>query len=220
MSKKPKKLSKKNFERLRACYRVVRPQAEVSPTNITLTVDEPFKGDKTAKLTLVDFSDYQCPFCARFFRETLPQIEKDYILTGKVKYVFRDFPLEIIHREAFKAHEAAHCAGDQGKCWEMHDRLFQNQTNLGPEELPKHAEAIGLSSSVFQKCLGSEKHASRIRKEIEHGRKAGVQGTPTFFLGSQDSDARTVKVLRMIQGAQSYAQFKEAIDGALNEIKK
>jgi len=102
----------------------------------------------------------------------------------------------------------------------MHDRLFQNQNQLGVAELPKHAQAIGLKTAKLEECLRSGKQAAEIRKDMEDGQKAGVQGTPTFFLGVQDSDGQGVKVLRMIVGAQPYAQFKEAIEGALSQMRK
>ncbi|TAJ83569.1 DsbA family protein [bacterium] len=191
------------------------------PQDLTVSLgNKPVKGDKNAKLTLVEFSDYQCPFCSRSFRETLPQIEKEYVLTGKLKYILRDFPIESIHKDAFKAAEAANCAGEQGKYWEMHDRLFQNQNQLGVEELPKHAQAIGLNGSTFQQCLDSGKQATEVRKDMEDGQKAGVQGTPTFLLGIQDSDSQAIKVLRVIVGAQPYAQFKEAVESVLSQVKK
>lgn len=199
--------------------RAVSPN--LPPQNLTVSVsNNPLKGDKNAKLTLIEFSDYQCPFCARHFRETLPQIEKDYINTGKLKYVLREFPIESIHRDAFKAAQAANCAGEQGKYWEMHDRLFQNQNQLGAADLPKHAQAIGLKTAEFEECLRSGKRAEKIRKDREDGQRAGVQGTPTFFLGVQDSDGQKIKVIRMIVGAQPYAQFKVAIEGVLGEINK
>ena len=191
------------------------------PPNLTVNVgNRPVKGKQSTKLTLVEFSDYQCPFCARHFREALPQIERDYVKTGKLKYVFRDFPIESIHREAFKAHEAANCAGEQGKYWEMHDRLFQNQSQLGAADLPKYAQAIGMDMALFQQCLTSGKRAGEIRNDLEEGQKAGVNGTPTFFLGLQEADGKTIKVLRTILGAQPYPQFKEAIEGALNHMRK
>ena len=102
----------------------------------------------------------------------------------------------------------------------MHDRLFQNQNQLGAAELPKHAEVIGLNLPAFQQCLNSGKHAGEIRKDLEEGQQAGVNGTPTFFLGLQEADGKTIKVLRTILGAQPYAQFKQAIEGALNQMKK
>src|SRR3990167_1145976 len=101
--------------------RVATPPPE--PQNVVLSVkDNPFKGEKNAKITLIEFSDYQCPFCSRHSRDTLPQLEREYIASGKLKYVFRNFPIESIHPLAFKAHETANCAGEQGKYWEMQDR--------------------------------------------------------------------------------------------------
>lgn len=193
----------------------------IPPPNLTVSLGGgPLKGDKNAKLTLIEFSDYQCPFCARHFRETLPQMEREYINTGKLKYVLRDFPLEAIHKDALKAAEAANCAGEQGKYWEMHDRLFQNQNELEVKHFPKHVNALGLDLSAFRKCLNGGKHAAKIRRDIEEGQKAGVKGTPTFFLGVQDSDSQTIKVLTVIHGAQPYAQFKEAFEAALSQLKK
>jgi len=149
----------------------------------------------------------------------LPQIEQEYIKTGKVKYVVRDFPLESIHKDAFKAAEAAHCAGDQGAYWEMHTRLFANQRALGPKDLPQHAQAQGLDVPMFQRCLESGKYAARIRKDLEDGQRAGVTGTPGFFLGVTGSNDPKVKILRVLKGAQPYASFKEAIDTLLSSQK-
>lgn len=186
------------------------------PQNVVLSVkDDVFKGDKNAKLTLIEFSDYQCPFCARHFRETIPQLEREYIATGKVKYVFRNFPIESIHPQAFKAHEAANCAGEQGKYWEMHDRLFANQKTLGLKDLPTHAQSLELDLARFQQCLESGRHAAKIRSDLADGQKAGVQGTPTFFLAVTDPNDTNLKALRVIRGAQPYAAFKQAIDSLL-----
>ena len=102
----------------------------------------------------------------------------------------------------------------------MHDRLFQNQNQLGATELPKHAEAIGLKATEFERCLKSGRQGAEIRKDMEGGQKAGVQATPTFFLGLQEAGGKTIKNLRVIVGAQPYGQFKEAIEGALGEVKK
>lgn len=176
----------------------------------------PFKGDKGAKLTLIDFSDYQCPFCARHVRETLPQIESEYIETGKLKYAVLDFPMEAIHPDAFKAAEAARCAGEQGKFWKMHARLFANQQGLTPDKLLQHAQAIGLDVPKFQQCIDSGKCGAKIRKDLTEGQKAGVTGTPGFFLGMTNSNDSKVKILRVFKGAQPYARFKEAIDSLLS----
>lgn len=191
-------------------------QAPSIPQDVVLSVDnDPFKGDKNAKLTLIEFSDYQCPFCARHSRDTLPQLEREYIATGKVKYVFRNFPIESIHPQAFKAHEAANCAGEQGKYWEMHDRLFANQKMLGLKDLPTHAQSLELDLPRFQQCLESGRHAAKIRSDLADGQKAGVQGTPTFFLAVTEPNDTNLKALRVIRGAQPYAGFKQAIDSLL-----
>ena len=108
----------------------------------------PSRGKADARVTIVEFTDYQCPFCSRYVRETYPQLDKEYVQTGKVKYVLRDLPLEAIHPLAMKAAEAAHCAGEQGKYWEMHDRLFANQTELARTDLAKHAQALGLDAAA------------------------------------------------------------------------
>jgi protein-disulfide isomerase len=193
--------------------RVAAP-APGQPTNVVLTLeDDSAKGDKNARLVLIEFTDYQCPFCARHARDTLPQIDAEYVKTGKLRYVTREFPLESIHPQAFKAAEAALCAGDQGRYWEMHGRLFANQRALAPGQLASHAHAVGLDETKFTQCLEGGAKAAKIRKDLADGAKAGVTGTPAFFLGV--ADGATVKVLRVIRGAQAFASFKEAIDGAL-----
>ena len=189
------------------------------PQNVVLNIDKaPFKGDKNAKLTLIEFSDYQCPFCGRHVTQTLPQLDTDYIKTGKVKYVFFDFPLDF-HKNAFKAAEAADCAGEQGKFWQMHDKLFENQKALEVSDLTSYAKTIGLNMSKFQKCLDSGKYANQIKKEIELGQKSGVTGTPSFFLGVTNPKDPNVKSVKVIKGAQPYNNFKEAIDTTLSSQK-
>jgi len=147
----------------------------------------------------------------------MPQIEKDYIDTGKMKYVFMDFPLPM-HGQAMKASEAALCAGDQDKFWEMHDRLFANQNALGPEALSKHAEALGLDTIQFKECLDSGKHAAQIKAAMVEGQKAGITGTPGFLLGFIEADGK-VKATKIIPGAVPYANFKATIDEMLSSRK-
>jgi protein-disulfide isomerase len=198
-----------------------RPTA-AAPTeqalNAIISVDGlPFKGDKNAKLTLVEFSEFQCPFCGRHVRETYPQLDKDYVQTGKVKYFFRDLPLETIHKNAFKASEAARCAGEQNKFWEMHDRLFSNQNSLEPAMLTAHAQAVGVDTKKFQECLDSGKYAAEIRKGMAEANKYGITGTPTSVIGLTQPNDKTIKVVKVIRGAQSIAAFKEALDSLYNE---
>lgn len=175
----------------------------------------PFLGEKSAKLTLVEFFDYQCPFCARHYARTLPPLVAEYVKTGKLKYVVRDFPLESMHPLAFRAAEAAHCAGEQGKYWEMHQRLMDSQARLEPKNLSLHAQALGLDAQAFGVCLDSGKQAARIRRDIEEGEKVGVEGTPAFLLGFTDSSGSRIAVVRKLGGALPYSSFKEAIDGLL-----
>jgi len=133
--------------------------------------------------------------------------------------VVRDFPLPM-HRQAFKAAEAARCAADQGKFWEMHAQLFHNQGALEVEALTRYAEALGLDLPKFQQCLQEGRHAEAIRRDLEEGRRAGVRGTPTFFLGFLESEGTRVKVQKVIVGAQPYTAFKEAIESLLAAPKQ
>jgi protein-disulfide isomerase len=184
--------------------------------NAVMNIDgEPFKGNKNATLTLVEFSEFQCPFCGRHVRDTVTQIDKEYVETGKVKYVFRDLPLESIHKNAFKAAEAGHCANEQGKFWEMHDRLFENQKSLEPAMLTAHAQAIGADTKKFQACLDAGKYAADIRKDISEANKLGITGTPTTVIGLTQPNDPKIKVLRVIRGAQGFNAFKAALDELL-----
>jgi len=194
-----------------------QPGAPPAPRELVLSLgNAPFKGNANATITLVEFSDYECGFCARHVRETIPLIERDYVASGKVKYVFRNFPVESSHKQAFKAHEAASCAAEQGRFWPMHDRLFGNQGMLTPAHLPAHASALGLDAQRFQRCLAGGSSAVQIRKDMAEGRQAGVTGTPAFFIGVTTPNSPTVKVARTIIGAKPYSAFKEAIDSLLN----
>jgi protein-disulfide isomerase len=188
--------------------------ADALPAAPISIAGDPVKGDKGARIALIEFSDYQCPFCGRYAKEVMPQLLDDYVKTGKVKYVFQDMPLEF-HKNAFKAAEAAHCAGDQGKFWEMHDRLFQNQAELAVELLPAHAKALGLDEAKFQQCLDSGKFAAEIKQDIAQAATAGISGTPSFLLGVVQPGEGRVKVTRKLVGAKPYAEFKAAVDSLL-----
>jgi len=190
-----------------------RPAADTLPTTPMDISKEPFKGASNAKVAVIEFSDFQCPFCARYDKDTYPQIVKDYIDTGKIKYVWRDYPLEF-HQNAEKAAEAAHCAGEQGKFWEMHDRLFANQQNIAATDLPKHAEALGLNKGLFEQCLDSGRYATDIKKDIADAGTVGISGTPSFLIGIVQPNG-SVKLTKKLVGAKSYAEFKSAIDSVL-----
>lgn len=185
------------------------------PQNVVLDLsNSPTQGAATAKLTLVEFSDFQCPFCGRHVRDTAGQIEKEYITTGKLRHVFLNLPLDM-HRFAFKAAEAANCAGEQGRYWEMHNRLFENQTKLDP--LTPHAEAVGLDVAKFEECLNSGRQAAAIRRDIAAAQQAGVTGTPTFFLAYTDPKSSKIKTVRRLTGALPFATLKAEIDKLIAE---
>ena len=210
----------KAVKELKDLARVAQPAAPRTPESILLAIDDdPLKGDRKTSLVLVEFSDFQCPYCARFVRETLPEIERDYIKTGKLKYVFRDFPIASTHKDAFKAAQAAGCALDQGKYWEMHDRLFENQAAFTVYNLTQNAVAIGLNKDAFQQCLNKNEYETEVQSDFADGLKAGVNQTPTFFLGLTEPNSPKVKVLTVITGAKPYAVFKAAIDSALQQGK-
>jgi len=188
------------------------------PDLSTLTMDlkgEPVRGDKNAKIVIVEFSDYQCPFCGRFARETAPLIDKEYVQTGKIKYIFRDLPLTSIHPNAFKAAEAAACAGEQDKFWEMHDRLYGNPDKIALTDLPSHAESLGLDKNQFEQCLSTDKYAEKIRKDIAEASRVGVTGTPAFFVAVVDSKTSNLKFVQIMKGNQPFTSFKSYLDGLI-----
>ena len=129
----------------------------------------------------------------------------------------RDLPLESIHPNAFKAAEASHCAADQGKYWEMHDRLFANQQQLDRAQLTAHAKALGLNAAAFDQCVDGGKYAARLRKDIEEAQRVGVTATPTFLVGVLDGGH--LKNVHVIRGAQPYASMKPVIDEVLAAAK-
>ena len=198
--------------------RLAQPQTSQPPARLVARVavgDNPTLGRKDAPLTMIEFSDYQCPFCRQFVETTLPTLKKDYIEAGKLRYAFRDFPLDQIHPQARKAAEAARCAGDQGKYWEMHDLLFRNQQALQPEQLKIYAGRLNLDPKTFGACLEGGKHRPLVQQNVDAGVSAGVRGTPSFFLGKTRADDTIEGVL--ISGARPLNDFRQEIERALTE---
>ena len=180
----------------------------------------PYKGKVDATVTLVEFSDYQCPFCARNYRDVMPTLVKEYVDTGKLKFVMRENPIPALHRNAMNASLAALCAGDQGKYWEMHNLLFDNQRELGVDNLKAFAGTIGLDTATFNECLDSEKYKEQINADIQSGKKLGISGTPGFVLGLTDPDDPDKALMSVfIKGAQSLDNFKAAIDELLESAE-
>ena len=195
-------------------------QPAVAPTGpVTMSVgDGPALGQADAPITIVEFSDYQCPFCKKHFTNTLGALKTSYIDTGKVRYMFRDFPLDSIHPYARKAAEAAHCAGDQGKFWDMHDTMFQNQGALQTDSLRHFARTMQLDLDAFNTCLDGGKYAKRVDADVAAGSAAGVTGTPGFFIGKTKPDGTMVATF--VKGAQPPAAFSQVIDRLFDEKEK
>ena len=190
------------------------PPEPVGP--VTMSVgDGPALGNADAPITIVEFSDYQCPFCKRHSTNTLAALKASYIDTGKVRYVFRGFPLDSIHPYARKAAEAAHCAGDQGKFWDMHDVMFTNQGELMQDNLKGFARDMKLDVDVFNACLDGGKYAKTVEADVAAGSAAGVTGTPKFFIGKAKPDGTMAATA--INGAQPAAVFSQVIDRLFEE---
>lgn len=169
---------------------------------VQVAADGPAKGPKTAKVTIVEFSDFQCPYCSRG-KKVMEEVVAKY--GDKVRLVFRDFPLDF-HDKAQKAAEAGQCANDQGKFWAMHDWMFDNQQSLDIPALKGAAKTMGMDSTAFDSCLDSGKHAALIKKNTKDGQEAGVRGTPAFFVNGV-----------FLSGALPFEKFKTEIDRALAE---
>ena len=166
--------------------------------------DDPVLGNENAPVTMVEFSDFQCPFCGTFRRETFNKIKEEYIDTNKIKLIYRDFPLREIHPFAQKAAEAAECADEQGKFWEYHDILFENQQKLDDEDLKKYAADLKLDTSEFNDCLESGKMTEEVNKDYNEGSSYGIDGTPAFFINGIS-----------LSGALPFESFKTIIDKEL-----
>ena len=187
-----------------------------SPVKISADND-PVIGKSDAPITIIEFSDFQCPFCARFHTQTLPLLLEEYIEQGKVKLVFRDFPIQSIHPNALPASVAAECANEQGKFREMHDMLFEKQNEWNKLEttdalslFSQYASNMQLEQNSFDSCLTSGKHIEEIKNDLNDGREYGISGTPGFFVGNDQVGYVELK------GAQPFDSFKKVIDAQLD----
>tara|TARA_Y100000310_G_scaffold345864_1_gene471812 strand:+ start:7374 stop:8120 length:747 start_codon:yes stop_codon:yes gene_type:complete len=188
----------------------VAPQEPTPPSAPTIDMealldDDEFEGNADAPITIVEFSDFECPFCGRFYTDTLGQLREKYVETGKVKIIFRDFPLSF-HPEATPAAEASECAADQGKFWEFHDLIFENQTTMSAASYKQWAADLGLDTEQFNSCVDDGTHAAEVRADFAAGQAAGVSGTPTFFINGQK-----------VVGAQPFSVFEQIIEAELAE---
>lgn len=175
--------------------------------------DDPQLGKADAKVTIIEFGDYQCPLCRAFWRDTLPRIKKEYVDTGRVRIVFRDFPIQDVHPEATVTAMAAECAEDQGKYWEFHDKVFREQDRRGRDvirysarDVRRWATEVGLEAAAFNECLDSERHKAEVQKDYKDGADVGMNGTPVFFING-----------RALVGAHSFATFQKIIEEELRK---
>jgi protein-disulfide isomerase len=174
---------------------------------------ETFRGDSGAHVAIIEYADFECPYCGEYERKVFPQILSDYIEPGKVKYFYRDLPLPM-HARALPAARAARCAGEQGKYWEMHDSLFARQNALSTPAVLDRAQTLGLDQAKFTECLSSEKYTEDIQKSVSEAQKMGIDGTPSFFLGVIEPGG-DVTIEKRFKGAPPFDVFKSELDALL-----
>jgi protein-disulfide isomerase len=175
------------------------------------------KGSPTARVALIEFSDFQCPFCGRYARESSPAIQKEFVDSGKVVYVFRHLPLQTIHPFAVKAAQAAECAGMQNQFWAMHDVLFQDQHALEPSQLRVYAERLRLDLPTCGDCVDAPPDI--LGPDLAEAQRIGITSTPTFLIGAIRPD-RTVEVVSRINGAQPLDVLRAALESAVEKLGK
>lgn len=196
-------------------------QPIMQPEPVIVSLDnDPIIGNSDASITVVEFSDFQCPFCARFQIETFPLILEQYVDTGKVKFTYRDFPIQQSHPNAIPAAVASECAHEQNKYWEYQNELFEKQQIWSNVEVAsaiinfkEFATRLNLNQEQFDSCLNSGKYIEEVMMDLNDGKSYGITGTPTFFIGNENTGF--VK----ITGAQPFESFKNTIDSQINAEK-
>jgi protein-disulfide isomerase len=189
------------------------PSIEGASVDIT---GAPVNGVATAPVTLIEISDYHCPFCRRHVRQTQPQIYAEYVNAGKVRHVFLHYPIDQLHPNAYRSHEAASCAADQRKFWDLHAKLWEGDKPVNTvEEITTIAQSAGLDMSAFRQCLDSGKHTQEVKDSVARIQKLGINGTPAFLIGRTPPAGQPVKVNKFVEGALPYPAFKEALESVL-----
>jgi protein-disulfide isomerase len=173
---------------------------------------EIFRGSSNARVAIIEYADFECPYCREYERTVFPQLLIDYIRNGKVKYVYRDLTLPM-HPFAIPAARAARCAGEQGKFWEMHDSIFAKQGSPSAPAFVERAKALGLDGGKFAECFSSDRYTEDISKSVSYAQTLGIEGTPTFFIGTVDGDI--VRIAKAIQGGPPFEVFKTNLDALL-----
>lgn len=207
----------KSLEEVRDFLRQVSGGRFGAPALVGSSLDiagAPSNGPAGAPVTLVEISDYHCPFCRRHVQQTQPQVYSEYVRPGKVRHVFIHYPIDQLHPDAYRSHEAASCAGDQGKFWELHAKLFEAPARTN-DDLLKLAPAAGLDVNAFRACLEGGAHAKAVKESVARIQKLGINGTPAFLVGTTPAGGAPMKVTKVIEGAQPFSAFKAALDEAL-----
>lgn len=179
----------------------------------------PTLGSAAAPVTLIEFADYECPYCIRHFTQTMPTLEANYIRTGKVRYVFRDLPIDSLHPGAIRAHEAARCATEQGKFWELHNRLFSAPGSHTDAALEARAAEAGLDVAALRACLASGRTEAAVRQSVAAAGQLGATGTPTFFVGVAEGGPDQIRIVQALAGAQPYSEFEKVLDAVSRQAR-
>jgi protein-disulfide isomerase len=175
---------------------------------------EPFNGDAKARVAILEYSDFQCPYCRRYATEVYPRLDEAYITKGKVKYFFRDLPLPD-HPDAMFQARCARCAGEQGAFWEMHDRLFGGPMPADPVAWAKVLDDLKLNAVQFQQCMDSGKFEDAIRRSVHSAERLQLSGTPAFLVGTLDAEGKVLRVADVFYGGGSFETFRKALDDLL-----
>lgn len=175
---------------------------------------EPFRGAASSTVAIIEYGDFECPFCRHFQHDVYPQVLDNYIKAGKVKYFYRDMPLPF-HQHALPAARAARCAGEQGKYWEMYDTLFADKLASTAAEIDDQAKGLGLDTAKLDTCVSSDRFAAAIHRNVDEASKMQIRGTPTFLIGTISPGSDLVNVKTTVIGAQPFDAFKAAIDPLL-----
>ena len=184
---------------------------ELKPPQTMNLAGESFKGERGAKVALIEYADFQCPFCRRFDHDVYPQIRDSYVNTGKLKYFHRDMPLPF-HQGAMPAARAAHCASEQGKFWEMHDSLLGDAASLTTADIDARAANLGMNVPQLDKCISSDRFSDIIQRSMSEANAMQISGTPTFIIGTLDNDGNLMSVKSTVVGASPFESFKAALD--------
>ena len=190
----------------------------VQPPATMSMAGAPFRGEAGAPVAIIEYGDFECPFCRRFQHTTYPQIQEAYIKTGKLRYYYRDMPLPF-HPQALPAARAAHCAGEQGKFWQMHDSLFAEEGPLEVGGIDARGTQLGLDVAKLKACVGSDRFATVIQKGLDEAAQMQITGTPTFLVGTVDAKGNIVSIKKAIVGAQPFEAFKATVDPLLVAVK-